>query len=131
MNKLGKGRGKEKHSAPWKPLYWMPALTVALCFLSAQLILWKKLPEAVVEIIPQIIGAVTSFLGAYSGARIASRQRFLWGIINAGSYVVLLMIGNVLFFGEPFSGIGTMILWVMSSGVMGSLMANLKKSKIA
>ncbi len=131
MKTTGKGRGKEKHTAPWKPLYWMPVLTIALCFLTAQLILWEKIPEVGAEIMPHIIGAVISFLGAFSGARLASRKRFLWGMIDAGTYGVILMLGNLLFFGKPFSGVGTMFLWILTAGFLGTLSANFKKSKNA
>ena len=131
MKKTGKGRGRAPQRNPWRPLYWMPLLTLILCLLSAQMILWGKLPESAIESIPRILGALVGFLGAFRGTRIAPRQGFLWGMLNAAAYGCILMIGNLLFFGEPFSSIGAMFLWILAGGLLGSLSANVKKSKIA
>ncbi len=131
MKKIGKGRGKAPLRNPWRPLYWMPLLTLTLCLISAQMILWGKISESAVGTIPQILAALISFLGAFRGTRIATQQRFLWGMINAGAYGCMLMVGNLLLFGETFSNIGTMFLWILAGGILGSLGANVKKSKIA
>ena len=131
MKPTGKGRGTSSHRSPWRPLYWMPILTVMLCLISAQLILWGKLPYSAHLYIPRILGAVISFLGGFRGTRIATQKRFLWGMVNTGAYLCMLMVGNLLFFGETFGGIRAMILWVSAGGVLGSMVANMKQSKIA
>ncbi len=131
MKKTGKGRGTPSHRSPWRPLYWMPLLTLLLCLLCAKLILWGKLPESALQLLPRLLGGLVSFLGAFHGTRIATQKRFLWGLVNAGAYGGMLMLGNLLFFGETFSGIGPMFLWVLIGGFLGSMVANMRKSKIA
>ena len=131
MKKTGKGRGNTSLRSPWRPLYWMPLLTVLLCLLCAQLILCGKLPDSAPQYLPQLVGGLVSFLGAFRGTRIATQKRFLWGMVNAGAYICMLMLGNLLFFGETFGRIGIMSLWVLAGGSLGSIVANMKKSKIA
>lgn len=131
MKKVGKGRGKEVLRHPWRPLYWMPILTVLLCLLVAQFILWGKLPDTSITIIPQIVAAIVAFVGAFRGTRIALRQRLLWGMANATAYGCILMLGNLLFFGEVFQSVVVTFLWILAAGLFGSLVANLKKGKNA
>ena len=131
MKKAGKGRGKDLMSKPWRPLYWMPLLTAVLCVISAQLILWGKLSESAIKLLPRIMGGVVSFLGAFRSTGIASQQRFLWGMISTVSYGCILMLANLLFFGETFTNIGSMFLWILTGGFLGSLLSNMKKGKIA
>ncbi len=129
MAKAGKGRGIVR--SPQRPIYWMPILSIILSVLAAKLILWKKISESSVEYLPWIIGAVVGLLGSYRGARLAPRNRMLWGIINATIYGLILMLGNLFFFGETFSGVGEMFLWILSGGFLGGVLANLRKGKIA
>ena len=129
MNKAGKGRGTSK--SPWRPLYWMPILTILLSMSVAKLILWEKISGSSLELMAHIIVGLIGMLGAYRGAKLASGRRFLWGTVNAILYSFMLMLGNLFFFGEPFQGIGTILLWVISGGILGAVLANLKKSKIA
>lgn len=129
--KKGKGRGREKLRHPWRPLYWMPVLTVVFCMILAKLILWGKVSESSVAHGPRIIGALTGALGAYRGARIAPRQRLLWGISDSALYGGILMLGNLLFFGEGFSMVGSMFLWILGGGTCGAVLAGAKRSKTA
>lgn len=129
MKQIGKGRETSVH--PWRPLFWMPILTIGFCLAASKMILWGKLPESSVSYIPNIIGGTISLWGSYRGARIASRKKFIWGVLNAIAYGCILMLGNLLFFGEVFSGIGEMFFWIIGGGILGSFIAGLKKSKIA
>ncbi len=129
MGKVGKGRGTVQN--PLRPLYWMPVLAIVLCIAAAKLILWKKLSESSTEYIPQIIGCMVGLLGSYRGAKLAPRQGFLWGMINATAFGIMLMLGNLFFFGETFSGVGEMFLWILGGGFLGGILANIKKGKIA
>lgn len=131
MKQIGKGRGKEKISHPWRPLLWMPLLTIVLCLVVSKMILWGRLPETSVTYAPKIIGCTIGFLGGLQGARIAPRKKFLWGILNVISYGCMLMLGNLLFYGETFSGVGEMFLWILGGGILGCLLCNTKRSKIA
>ena len=129
MLKKGKGRGTPKN--PCRPIYWMPVCGILLCLITAKLILWKKIPETAIPILPQIIGAIVSFLGAFRGARLAPRRCFLWGMINSCTLFLMLMLGNLLFFGIAFHGIGSMCIWILGGGVTGSILSNIKRGKIA
>ena len=131
MKQSKKGRRHSKDPRPYKPLYWMPIITVLLCVLCAKLILGKKLPESWIEFSPRIICAVVSLLGSFLGAKVAPRKVFLWGMVNAVGYCMMLLLCNLLFFGETFSGIGKMILWILGGGFLGMLLGGMKKSKIA
>ena len=129
MRKAGKGRGTPR--APLSPLYRMPLLMILLCVITAKLILWGKLPEVSLDHIPYIIGSLVAIYGAYKGTRLAPRRRLLWGITNAILFALMLVMGNILFFGEPFSDHGQMFLWIIGGGIIGSFVANIKKGKIA
>ena len=129
MRKAGKGRGTTR--SPWSALYQMPILTIGLCLIAAKFLLWEKIPESAVEYLPYIIATVIAVYGAYRGAHLAPRHRFLCGLINVVGFGLMLFVGNLLFFGEPFSQIGSMLLWLLIGGVIGSFVANIKKGKIA
>lgn len=129
MRKAGKGRGSTR--SPWSTLYQMPILTIGLCLIAAKFLLWDKIPESAVDYLPYIIATVVAVYGGYRGARLAPRHRFLCGLINVIGFSLMLFMGNLLFFGEPFSQIGNMFLWLLIGGVIGSFIANIKKGKIA
>ena len=131
MSKPRKRRGSRNPHHLWKPMIWMPILTLGLCLLGAKMILWGKLPEKAITWLPAAIPCTVSLCGAFAGAKEAPRNRFFWGMLFALSYGCILALGNILFFGEHFSDIGNRFLWITAGGVAGSLLANMKKSKIA
>lgn len=131
MKQVGKGRGRQTVRHPWKPLYWAPVLTIGLCLLVAKSILWGKLSESSVSYAPKVIGAIISLWVSYRGARIASRKNFLWGLVNGVAYGCILMLGNLLFFGETFSGTKEMFSWILIAAAVGSFVANIIRSKNA
>ena len=129
MGKTGQGRGREKNS--WRPLCTMPILCILLSVIAAKCILWNKIPAGAIPTIPLIIGGIVGCIGSYRGACLAPRHCFLWGIFNAVAFMLMLMIGNILFFGVPFHTVGETFLWIMSGGCIGAIFANLRKGKIA
>lgn len=131
MKRKGKGRGSKNFPKPWRPVLWIPALAIGLCMLCAKFILWGKISENVITYIPCALWFLIAMFCGFRGAKIAVGKKFLWGMTNAIAYGFMLMIGNVLFFGEPFSQMGMGILWILAGGVIGGILANFKKSKIA
>lgn len=124
---------KGKGSKAWLlPLIITPALTVALSALAAKLMLSGTIGETGVGWCAAVIaGLVSLLLCAYSALR-AARKKFLWGMAAAVAYACLLLVGNLLFFGEGYgSNIPTVCGAVVLGGFLGTLLGGAKRRKIA
>jgi putative membrane protein (TIGR04086 family) len=125
MHKSHKGR--KKQASPWRPIFWMPLITMILTVILAQLILWNKIPENAQSVSIKIIILIVALWGANRGVGLAPRNSFLWGILNAAAYGILLMLSNLLFFGEPFFAVGETFLWILGGAMLGILLGNIKR----
>ena len=109
----------------------IPALTILTALGGAKLILSGALPERrlnlVVEIGIALVALVLSMFGAYR----ASRKKFVWGMLYATGYVAILLLSNLLFFGEGYGGMLPNVIAVLSGGFFGSLLGGGKRRKNA
>ena len=124
---------KGKGSRPWiLPLIAMPVLTVALSVLGAKLILSSVISEAAMMWFAALVpGIVSLLLYAYSALQ-AARKKFLWGMAAALVYACLLLLGNLLFFGEGYgNNIPAVCGAVILGGILGSVLGGGKRCKIA
>lgn len=108
-----------------------PLLTIALALLCAWLILKGNLQEEQLGWMIGVIGGVCAFALSLHTAMTVPRKKLLWGMVTAISYGAMLMLGNLLFFGEGYGGLGGVLLPVLGSGTAASLLGALRNRKIA
>ena len=109
----------------------VPVLTVLTAFAGAKLILSGALSESrldlVVEIGIALVALVLSMFGAYR----ASRKKFVCGMAFAAGYVGILLLSNLLFFGEGYGAVLPNVIAVLAGGFFGSLLGGGKRRKNA
>ena len=115
---------KGKGSRPWLlPFIAMPVLTVALSLLAAKLILSGVIPEDGMLWCATVTVGIVSFLLCICSSFSAARKRFLWGMATALTYACLLLMANLLFFGEGYGGnIPAICGAVTLGGISGSML---------
>ena len=124
---------KGKKSRPWIiPLVMMPTLTVALAILTAKLMMSGLIQENGVGWCAAVIVGMVSLLTCICSALCAVQKKFLWGMATALTYACLLLMGNLLLFGE---GYGNNIITICGAslvgGLLGTLLGAAKRRKIA
>lgn len=108
-----------------------PILTVAFSMLCAWLMLKGSIGEEQMEMFVGAIGGMCAFLLSLYTALRVPRKRLLWGMVTALGYAMALMLGNLLFFGEGYGNVGTVVFPVLGSGAVASLLGALRHRKIA
>lgn len=109
----------------------IPALTVLTALGGAKLILSGALPESRMNLIVCIaIGLVTLVLSMF-GAYRAKQKKFLWGLLFAAGYFAVLLLSNLLFYGEGYGPILPNAIAVLTGGIAGSLIGGGKRRKNA
>lgn len=109
----------------------MPVLTLLFSFACGKLILSNLLPETAVEWIPIVIaGIVTLILSIFTAIKM-KQKKFIWGIGTAGTYLIMLLLSNLLFFGEGYQGILPIAGAILGCGVLGSFLGAGKRRKYA
>ena len=128
MRKKG---GNKTRSVMLQLLLAMPALTVALALLGAKLLLGETLREERLPLLACGIAGITAFaLCLYCALRMP-QKKMLWGILTAGFYGCLLMLGNLLFFGVGYGGVLQTLAMVLGAGLLGSVTGAAKRRKYA
>ena len=118
------GRGK----LLW-PLLVMLLLTVALAGIGGALMDGGIVPEERMSILSEVcVGVVSLGVSAVMAAK-AQEKKLLQGMIAAGAYAALLILGNLLFFGVEYDHFLPILLTVLASGVAGSILGGIKKKK--
>ena len=107
----------------------IPVLTVLTVLGGAKLILSGALPEKKTDLIVCIaIGTVSLVLSMFGAFR-AERKKFIWGILFAAGYLAMLLLSNLLFFGEGYGGILQNVIAVLAGGLIGSIIGAGKRRK--
>ncbi len=109
----------------------MPVLTLLLSFVCAKLIINGLIQEERIDICGYVIVAIISFLVSIYCAIRMPQKKAMWGIGASVSYAVMLLMGNLLFFGLGYGEVTSVILGVFAGGVPGSLIGALKRRKYA
>ena len=118
------GRGK----LLW-PLLVMLLLTVALAGIGGALMDGGIVPEERMSILAEVcVGVVSLGVSAVMAAK-AQEKKLLQGMIAAGAYAALLILGNLLFFGVEYDHFLPILLTVHATGVAGSILGGIKKKK--
>lgn len=116
-------QGRKKRN--WLPLQLaaaMPLATLALAALTARLILSGKLQENSLPFAAGIIAGLVSFLGALIAAMRSGQRKLLCGLGAAGGYALLLLLGNLLFFGVHYGNALPVLLPLTGAGLLGALL---------
>lgn len=112
-------------------LVTMPILTILFSLAGSKLILSEILPENAMKWMPWVITGVVSVVLSLFAALKMKQKKFLWGFGTACVYLSMLLISNLLFFGEEYQGILPIASVVLGCGILGSLIGAGKRRKFA
>lgn len=108
-----------------------PAVTVGLAMIAAKLISDGLVKQERLSVAACVIaGAVAFACGLFAAAR-SPKKKLLWGMSAAMAYLCMLLLGNLLFFGEGYGGVLSIFLSCVVGGLIGSVAAAGKKQKYA
>lgn len=127
-------RGKRKQtvvSIITQILIAMPILTIVLSLLAAKIILSGTIREANLMGCVYTIGAIVSFLLSLYCALRMPQKKLIWGSAVVVLYAVMLLLGNLLFFGIGYGRMLPTLSAVLLGGIAGSLLGSVKRSKYA
>lgn len=127
-------KGKRKQTAAsfiLQILIAMPILTITLSIIAAKMILAGTLREDCLMMCVYTIGSLVSLLLSLYCAIRVPQKKFLWGSAVAALYALLLMLGNLLFFGIGYGSILPQLTAVILGGICGSLLGSVKRRKYA
>ena len=110
-------------------LFAMLAATAALAAAGAALMAGGSIPEEKLGLLAQgITGAVSLACGWITAAK-AAEKKLLHGLIGPGLYLLVLLLGNLLFFGVGYENLLPVGLTVLAAGVGGSILGSLRRKK--
>ncbi|MDR0889352.1 MAG: TIGR04086 family membrane protein [Oscillospiraceae bacterium] len=128
--KHGKKRGGKLRNIVIQALVGAVLLTIVLSFILARFMLSGSIPERFINAIAAVIAGITAFAVAVYLAKRMPQQRMLWGFGGAAVYAMILLLGNLLFFGIGYGNIAPVFLTVLVAGLAGSMLgAGQKKRK--
>lgn len=107
----------------------MLALTFGLTAIFAALMEGGSIPEEKTGLLAAItVGAVSLAACVILAAR-AQEKKLLRGILGAAIYAVMLLLGNLLFFGVGYTDVLPILMSILAGGVVGSILGSVKKKK--
>ena len=128
MSKKGKHRvGK----IATQILIAMPVLTILFSVAAAKMILSGTIKEDMIAICGYAIGAIVSFLLSLYCAIRMPQKKALWGLATSAAYAIVLLLGNLLFFGIGYGQVLPMLGAIIASGGAGSVLGAIKRRHYA
>lgn len=109
----------------------MPILTILSALAGAKMIESELMPESVQRWIPMLITGLVAFLLSCFVSVKTKQKKFVWGIGTGAVYLIILLMSNLLFFGEGFYHLLPIIGSVLGCGFLGSLLGAGKRRKYA
>ena len=109
----------------------MPILTLLLSFACGELILTELLPESAIQWISIVIVGIVALILSLFVAIKMKQKKFMWGIGTTGTYLLMLLLSNLLFFGEGYQGILPIAGAILGCGILGSFLGAGKRRKYA
>lgn len=109
----------------------MPILTLLLSFACGELILTELLPESAIQWISIVIVGIVALILSLFAAIKMKQKKFMWGIGTTGTYLLMLLLSNLLFFGEGYQGILSIAGAILGCGILGSFLGAGKRRKYA
>ncbi len=131
MKRKGKGKSSMLLSPISTTIYIMVGASIALSFLAAKLILGGTIPIESMDTIVLCLVGIVSFLSCLNCGLRAKRKRFLWAMLGAVVYCMILLLGNLMLFGVAYSNVLPTILTVLCGGLAAAVLAGRKKGKSA
>ena len=104
-------------------------MTLAICTVSAALIVKGVLPQQSDGIAGSIAAAVSAFGGAYLTAKQAKAQKLVCSLVMCAVYALVLLVGNLLFVEGSPGGALRVALPVLAAGVLAALAGSRKRTK--
>ena len=127
---IKKGKGNTR-SIVTQILIAMPLMSIILSIIAAKMVLSGTIQEANFMIcVYAIVGLVSFLVSMYCALRM-KRKKVLWGMATACGYMVMLILGNLLFFGVGYGEILPTCAVVLSVGCAGSLIGAMKRRHYA
>lgn len=112
-------------------LIGLPVLTLLLALGAAKLILGRSIGEERMGACACAIVAIVSFVASLYVAVRTPQKKIAWGILAAGMYGALLLLGNLLFFGVGYGKVLPVLGCVLGAGLLGSFLAAIRRRKYA
>ena len=126
-----KGKRKRQTMPMTRAVIWMPILTLGFALLTAKLILQGTIGEAQGRGAVFVIAFLVSGIGALITKKQCVKAPLLWCLGTSVTYACILMLGNLLFFGLAYEGVGPLWLVVLLGGVFAALLPKKKGGKFA
>ena len=126
-----KGKRKRQTMPMTQAIIWMPILTIGLAFITAKLILQGTIAESQGRGAVYLIVFIVSCACSLITRRRCVKATLLWCLGTALVYACILMMGNLLFFGVAYEGVGMVWLIILSGGFLAALLPKKKKGKFA
>lgn len=112
-------------------LLLMPILTLLAAALGAKLIDAELLEQSQLGVLAPVAAGLCAFaLGLYAALR-SPQKKFLWALAGAAGYASMLLIGNLLFFGDGFKSVLPVTLSVLAGGLAAGLLGTRKRGRRA
>lgn len=105
----------------------VPAMTILAALGGAKLILSGAVSESKLDLIAGIAVGLVALVLSMFGAFHAKQKKFIWGMLYAAAYLALLMLSNLLFFGEGYGAILPNAAAAFTGGVIGSMIGGGKR----
>lgn len=103
--------------------------TLLMSMLCAALMEKGSIPEEKTNLCACVIVGLVSLMSCGLIASRASEKKLLRGILGAGIYTGLLLIGNLLFFGVGYADVLPILLSILAAGILGSATGSLRRKK--
>ena len=126
-----KGKRKRQTMPMTSAIIWMPILTLGLALITAKLILQGIMAESQGRGAVFAIAFLVSCVGALITRKRCVKASLLWCLGTSVAYACILMLGNLLFFGVAYEGVGGVWLAVLLGGLIAALLPKKKKGKFA
>lgn len=107
----------------------MVGATLLLSMLCAALMEKGSIPEERTNLSACLIVGLVSLLSCAVTASCAKEKKLLRGMLGAGIYAALLLLGNLLFFGVGYADVLPILMSILAAGVLGSILGSLRKRK--
>ncbi len=112
-------------------LLLMPILTLLAAALGAKLVDAEILEQGHIHVLAPVAAGLCAFaLGLYAAIR-SPQKKFLWALAGAAGYASMLLIGNLLFFGDGFASVLPVTFSVLAGGVASGLLGARKRGRRA
>lgn len=135
VNRVGREgyamKRNQKNRLPLRLLLLMPVLTLLCAALGGKLMDAEILEQSQISLLAPILAGLCAFALALYAALRSPQKKLLWGIGSAATYASMLILGNLLFFGDGFAAVWPVTLSVLVGGAAGGVFGSGKRRRYA